>query len=286
MLFGYFCFGQNDSIDLTWKISSKEILVYKYENQYFDSTTIKNPIPNFNKLLSLFSDTIRVNNDSIENQILKLNKSIELLKGKIGEVFILESQKNQDISVKMISYKLNANEELDKEGFFMASALDGVKMRGYINSKGKVISFYSNLNEKNILSLFFELPDSKVLVGDKFNVSVSPFTLNNNYVVDNYKLINEVLIKKVYYVNGDRIAELSYNISGIAEGVSDIDKNSFLMNVNYNCISNFNISKGYLENFKAIMKVKSYGNYFLNQTHVQKLQRINQIPEQAKKYAN
>ena len=156
-------------------------------------------------------------------------------------------------------------------------------LRGKVNYLGGIESFYLQNLQKNLLSLFFELPQKFVVIGEEWSLDLNLITLDNNFICRDYSNTNKVLLKDIKYINGDPIATVSYNLSNYVKG----DKMTFFssnytettIEIAFKGQGEFNIKKGKWINLDFIAKTNSSGNTNARQSFYYQLQEVTSLPD-------
>ncbi|ARU54319.1 hypothetical protein OLMES_0212 [Oleiphilus messinensis] len=131
-------------------------------------------------------------------------------------------------------------------------------LHSIVDSKGKIKSFYLQRGQRNTVSLLFDLPYTRVKVGDCWDVPVSLINTKIDYDVTDYHQRNEaVLLSKRTLDSGDILVEVMMNLD---ESVSGNTGRYYVQNSNeillpfslikkYIALGEFNVSKGYWERY-------------------------------------
>src|SRR5690606_18646859 len=100
----------------------------------------------------------------------------------------------------------------------LQSMYQGVVLRGSVYETGPIHSFWVKNDQKNLIALFFQLPENPVKIGDKWSLEVNFIGNDQTFVCDNAYKTNEVTLTDIKEVNGEKIAVLEYNLIEFVEG--------------------------------------------------------------------
>lgn len=73
-----------------------------------------------------------------------------------------------------------ANEMVD----MMQKMSGGVMLRGAVYEDGSIESFYVKNDQRNLIALFFQLPDKAVRIGDTWSIDVNFISMDQNFKCD------------------------------------------------------------------------------------------------------
>jgi len=265
--------------DLDWKLQPNENLTYKTSLSNVDT--------------SQFS-SIKFGNgfDSKSNSIM--NKSNEFLKQfwdmqKDAELYSVLSL-NDKGNIDVIMYqKPNVASGSDKDSlasfFEMVQQLTkGVVLRGILNPKGNIESFYLKQDQKNLLAILFELPTYPVSVGETWSLNLNLLMFDQNFIFKESKRKNIVTLKNVQQIGDDQIAYLDYDIYEYVEGDFNgpFANKSIPTSMEFSIrgTAEFSINKGRWLTFINLTKIESTG--FMNSKVIQKdyLEIVDHLPEE------
>lgn len=165
-----------------------------------------------------------------------------------------------DDSVNMKELASALPEDADK---FMKSLMKGNMLRGTLYKSGKIESFYTKNDQKNLLALMFELPGIPVKVGDKWGLSVSLISMDNNFICDTSYKKNEVSLISLNNVGGQTIAVLKYDIEEYVSGVFSHpmlgEPSPTTMRMKVDITAGFSVEKGQWLYYDGMMSLYSTG---------------------------
>lgn len=260
------CIGQNNqTYDLKWKIGKDETLKYATLISEIDTFFFETNYDNLIKILTDSSNNedvykknfFKAMNDAMKNQ----NYTTTLSNNNNGTVEITMAIKPQTNEQET---GIENNKEITK---MMQLMNTGIMLRGSVFESGGIHSFWVKSSQKNILSLFFELPTKPVKIGDKWALNVNFITNDHNFKCDTSHLLNEVTLVEIQYKNNDTIAILNYNLLEFVKGnfntpaffENKIKESETMMSFSHQGIAEFSINKGRWIYYDGTMHVKTTG---------------------------
>ena len=270
ILFSISTYAQtNNTVFLKWKLQPKEILSYKTIMKEID--TAKNPTVNFSGLFNLAKDSIgQPKADSINTYLSELSKTINntdmitnmsINPKKIIDIEMSYIQKKQETTDPI---KNNADTSaMNIISKMMNQLSSGIMLRGSVNENGVINSFYLKREQKNILAMFFQLPNKEIKIGDKWPLDVNLISMDQSFKCDTSSRKNIVTLIDLNKVNGDTIATIKYDISEYVLGTfinpfAGVNVKS-MMKVGLNAIGKFSTNKGRWISYDGIMLLDASG---------------------------
>ena len=217
---------KKETVDLTWKIA--DTLTYKtFMYGYSLEEKIK--------------ESENETNPERKNELLK-----EIKRDKMNYETQIFPDNNGNYDVKMINKsdveKLNINDR-------------NVILRGKFTPDGHILSFYYEQNKKNLISLFFELPQKPVKIGDEWDIDVDMISLDQHFKADSLYKKNTVRLKDIVERNGNKIAIIEYDLNEYVSGSLEKNKSKNskqntpsekpYLKATHKIIGEFNIDKGF-----------------------------------------
>jgi hypothetical protein len=283
MILALFCisaYSQTEQkYDLKWKVDKDNPIAFKTSMEPIDTNNLLKTGFDCNDYLNAFSDTADFNCDDFEDFFEALNS----LYSDYSIITTLTLNNKETIDVKLIATQNATKSNLpDSIPDFFKNAFKGVQLRGKINSDGGIESFYMKKEQMNLLALMFELPTQPVKIGDRWKIQASFISNDHNFICDDYGKKHNIELVDVRIIDGDEIAFIKYDINYYVNGV--FNNPVFgkavptTMDVTYNGISEFNITKGKWRDYNGIMSMDVTG--FMNNQSRQrfKLSEIDEIP--------
>jgi hypothetical protein len=237
------------------QLINKEIIAYKTTIRELEETKFQS-----NNYMKSLLDSLGIKDASKQIDLDEIAKALK----KESESFELIStlqNVNDLIYVRMIR-KVKDAANTSQTGV-IGDMSKGIQFRGYLSKEGSIYSYYLKNQQKNILAIFFQLPEQKVKVGDSWTIDSQWFSNDQTFKCDKAERVNEVKLKDLKIVKKDTIALISYNIKEFLEGTTQIPwskenkKATYKMSYTGDC--EFNVSQGRWENFGAIMDTEAFG---------------------------
>ncbi len=270
-----------DTYNLKWKINDDEKIAYLTETGTIDSAIID--LPEFFKTINnVFKDK----SDSVDFDLNNFFKSFYSGIEKYSMMSVLQKQ-GEWINIKSIVENLNDTSQNSDSGGFM-SMMKGIQLRGLLNQNGEIQSFYTKRDQKNLISIFFQLPSKPVRIGEKWSLDVNWITMDQNFECDSMKRTNEVELIDVRIDKRDTIAIIKYNFNERVKGNFNLPFGNksieTMYDWQYNAICEFSITNGKWINYSGISTVHSTG--FQNTSFKQRFALVEKkvIPKVISKY--
>lgn len=135
----------------------------------------------------------------------------------------LQKNSQGNISVEMIltDVERSPNDLTSSEKNLTIQALNTSSfVQGEISTHGQLVSTYLSQDQKNLLSLFFELPQHPMQVGDTWSIGAICITVEaGQFTLETSSIENQVTLSKIYETpNHELIAVLDYRIVENLEG--------------------------------------------------------------------
>ncbi len=259
-------FGQ--TVELKWKIGEKEKLNYLTVMSDIDTSKVE---MNFGDLFNSFSDSTAKGSSEAKDFFKKLDKSMQNIdyistltnKGN-GVIDIIMTTRPKEKTKEVANDKANGEEnEMLK---MMKSMSQGVMLRGSVYANGGIHSFWVKSDQKNLISIFFELPTKPVKVGDSWKLDISLTANDQSFKCDSSYKMNEVTLTDIKKEKGETIAVLKYNIVEYVKGtftlpsfMSGGGEQKTMMKFTHQAIAEFSIDKGRWILYDGIMSLDATG---------------------------
>jgi len=263
-LFTITIFGQtNQSFSLKWKIGENEKINYLTAMSDIDTSSVDINFGNFFKSLSDKSGKGLSEAKDFFNKLNESYKNIDFIttltnKGNGIVDIVMETRPKEDSPEKESDKKNTKEDEMQK---MMQKMTQGVMLRGSVYENGGVHSFWVKTGQKNLISIFFELPKKEVKVGDTWQLDVNLIENDQNFICDSAYKINEVTLTEIKKVNEETIAVLKYNIVEYVKGTFNTPSymgsgsQVTMMSFSHQAIAEFSIDKGRWISYNGIMSL-------------------------------
>lgn len=258
-------FGQRkQKVDLDWRIGKEEKLSYLTVMSDIDTSSIE---MNFGGLFKSFSDSTGEAMTEVKEIFKKLNSALR-------SVDLVTTLENKGVGVIDITMVANQNEnnarqsdsEKQKDIERMLQTMKGIVLRGSVYESGGIHSFWTKSSQKNLISVFFELPVKAVQVGDSWELDVDLISNDQNFECDSSYRRNKVTMRDIRNVNGENIATLQYEIIEYVKGKFSApsvsgprEKTETMMKFTYQAVAEFSIDKGRWLSYDGIMSLVASG---------------------------
>jgi hypothetical protein len=264
-LFSITTFGQ--AINLKWKIGEKEKINYLTVMNDIDTSKFE---VNFGDLFKSLTDSTGKKFTEAKDLFKKLNQSVQ----NIDLVSTLTNKGNGIIDIIMTARPKEKAKETSKDTTenkeevmmkMMQSMNQGVMLRGSVYATGGIHSFWVKSNQKNLLSILFELPTKPVNIGDTWKLDINLIANDQNFNCDSAYKLNEVKLVDIKNNNGETIAVIKYNIVEYVNGtfnspgfIGGGDQKT-MMKFTHQAIAEFSVDKGRWLSYDGIMSLDATG---------------------------
>lgn len=239
---------QRETVDLKWKIN--DTLTY--------NTVMRNVV--------LERSKEQTENDSISEKMNNMFKVVQeqLYHLKYETKLFPDKNRNVDIAMMLKKDKADTTETM----FSGLAKMNGnVVLRGKVSPDGELLSFYYKEDQKNLISILFELPSKPVAIGDEWDLKVNMVSMDQNFIADTLYKKNVVRLKALKKINGNKIAVIEYDIEEYVSGdfgngmMTMFSKDKTLkkrfMKMSHKATAEFDIEKGYWILYDGIMDIET-----------------------------
>lgn len=264
-----FCQNKN-SVFLKWKLQPKETLQYK--------TIMDETLPDSSQDVSFDFGNIFKSLDSNATNLKGLKNDLKSFEEENYLVTILTKNKKGSIDIQMLTEEKSSGNNKDttemnsnnlSKLFNLMS--DNIVLRGSITETGQIESFYVQNDQKNLIAIFFQLPNKEISVGDSWELDTHLISMDQNFICDSSFKKNKVTLTGIKNTGNDKIAVIKYDVE---EFIIGDFKNPFSVSENKKTMmkmifwgeSEFSIEKGRWVSYKGIMSMKSTGVMSANST--------------------
>lgn len=260
-------FGQKkQKVDLDWKIAKEEKLSYLTVMSDIDTSSIE---LNFGGLFKSFSDSTGKGMSQAKDFFKKLNAAfkgvnvVTTLTNKGGGVIDIVAVAKRDKN----EFQSDTTDSKQNRMIKMMQAMgQGVLLRGSVYETGGIHSFWTKTNQKNLISIFFELPTKPVQVGDTWKLDVNLISNDENFDCDSSYNLNKVTLVEIKKIQGENIAVLKYDIVQYVKGNFSMSKlgnggeqTETMMKLTHQALAEFSIDKGRWISYDGIMTLVASG---------------------------
>ena len=193
---------------LKWKIGQGKPLVYRTTMDEID-TAYRN--------FSVSMDSFLMSSDMLKNKLAGAERFFSGENRAASMLMVLNYNDKGYIDIGLGVDPAAPKDENPKDStVMMLKALrvmnGNVFLRGAVNENGSIQSFYVKNDQKNLIALFFELPNRPVAVGDSWPLSINFIAMDQNFRCDTSFKKNAATLMALENVGSDRIALLKYDI--------------------------------------------------------------------------
>jgi hypothetical protein len=253
----------SDGINLEWKVKKNDRLTYKTVMTEIGESTFE---MDFGGLFGGLNDSTKTNQNDFFKKFKNVFNNTNLI------TFLSNSPDFENvIDIEMVIEDKEKNEEDNEESEkekMMSSMMKGTMLRGSVYSNGSLHSFWVKSNQKNLLSLFFELPNKELNKGDTWTLSNVNFIGNDhNFICKKAEKKNVITLTDIKKSNGETIAVIDYDILEYVLG--DFNTPAFFgneagskkteMKFIYKAQAEFSIEKGKWVSYNGIMSLDASG---------------------------
>ena len=204
--------------------------------------------------------------DEVRN---KIKASLRSLKRPIATMEAKLSPSANGFRAKFVTTKPtyenlpeNDEEKLKREA--LASQAGTVEVLADISFSGELQSFYLKQKQRNLVSLFFKLPEEPISIGDKWSIPIDLIEIGQGFVPSEAKRKQEVELQSVSKNDqGHEIADIFYIITEMVEGQFEYSYTDEVVPIKseytYYALGKFNLQAGRWEDFVAISYISGAG---------------------------
>ncbi len=259
---------KNKEVELNWKIVPQETLTYQTIMNEIDTSVVE---LNFGDLFKAFTDSTEDKTNEAKNLFKQLNESFK----NIDLVTDLTNNGNGTVEIVM---KTRPKEKVDKDESdttdtkmakmmkMMQSMNQGIMLRGSVYETGNIHSFWIKSNQKNLIALFFQLPNKPVKIGDSWQLDINLIANDQNFKCDSAYKVNKVTLTDLKKQNGETIAVIKYEIEEFVNGTFNSPAmfgsggpTQTMMKFTHQAIAEFSIDKGRWISYDGIMGLVASG---------------------------
>lgn len=204
--------SKKNEVLLNWKIPEDETIEYETVMEEMEKSTFELELGDmFDKLKDSSSDNTK---EEFFNKLKDIQSNTSF------KTVLSNSENFQDvvdIEMSASSKKHDSNDDTESEKF--KNLLKGIVLRGSVNKNGTMHSFWVKNDQKNLLSMFFELPKNPVSRGETWTLAnVNLIGNDQNFICEEAIKKNEVTLTDIIDRNGETIAIINYDIREYVSG--------------------------------------------------------------------
>ena len=261
---------KNEKVSLNWKV--KDTIKYKTIMEQIGDAEFD---VNFGKIFGNVFDSIskkvidstNSNKDSITNLNNPFNGDFfKKLRSELSNIelttYLTKSSNFKNvIDIEMVKKSLKEIDSTHNKDIFSLGN-SGTQLKGSIYVDGSLHSFWLNNTQKNVISLFYELPTKEVKKGDVWSLKyLNYIQYGNVFYCDNAERKNEVKLVDLIKRNGETIALIEYDIYESVDGNIDFfgNKSPSSMKIKYNARGEFSVDSGKWISYKGLLSIETKG---------------------------
>jgi hypothetical protein len=276
MLIAVATFGQADkTVILKWKLRPNEVLSYRTIIQDIDTIHAKDLSIDMGPLADLVGDSAKQAASKARQELSAYNKSIE----DNGLIFNLAEKKPGIIDIEMVQKEKEKDPEAKKDtsdavgkrlSEMMKKMMGSVMLRASIAENGSIQSFYTKNEQKNLIAMFFELPDKPIKLGDTWSLDMNYISMDQNFTCDTSFKRNVASLVGLKQVGNETIAVIKFDMIEYVLGdfrnpIAGKSQRT-MMKMTYKGIAEFSVESGRWESYDGIMSMTASGFMTANST--------------------
>jgi len=243
--------SDSDAITLKWQLKPDETIGYKTAMEQVESSDFEID----------FGNDKNMPKEEFKEIFDGLKKEFE----KTSFITTMQWNGRGNIETKMFTEGFNDKETkpIDPQNFNPASMMKGIMLRGEINEGGQIESFYLKGAQKNLIAMYFELPNRPVKIGDTWSLNVSYLMFDQSFVCKSADKVNNVELIDMLKDKNDTIVVIKYDISESASGYMKNpmtnEKIETSLSMSFNGIAEFSVNKGRWVKYNGILETTQKG---------------------------
>jgi hypothetical protein len=182
---------------------------------------------------------------------------ISFVVGKTSETFNLYSYMNL----------LNKQETVDSSIF--ANWFKRPMLDAELNKNGRLNNFYLPPSTKNLVNMFYTLPNKPIEINDSWMIDVNFLSMNQAFSCDSMYQNNKATLVDVVEENGEKIALISYSIDEYLSGKihmpfgkGDKEPENGFVSAKMKAIAKFSISNGRMIHYRGKLNLNAENMMF------------------------
>jgi hypothetical protein len=267
-------YGQGSNAHrLCWKMNDNDTVYYKTVMQDIDAGKHHDELLNLRALISANSSTQFITGLKSMMNNVRVDQLSTYMFGRGNSVIDIEMYSDTSTN-----YSDTVGRSKESQQYFKMLN-EGPRLRGSIYASGSIRSFYLKTEQKNLLALFFQLPDQPVRVGDNWPLDIQLISMDQNFECDSSFADNHASLIGIQNENGDSIATIKYKFEESVSGQLSIPSvigpsyKKTILRITFDAIGAFNIKKGCWISYDGIMSITSSGVVKQNKMRILSLEK-------------
>lgn len=124
---------------------------------------------------------------------------------------------NEDIHVQLQAISEGKPTVVEIDGESTQSTLanqlvEGVLLKGTVSDDGSITSMNEAQEDRNLLSLLFQLPSGQIAINDEWSINIQLLQMKESFKILRFDSINQVSLSDIRVDDGDTIAVIKYQV--------------------------------------------------------------------------
>ncbi len=265
-----------ETYNLQWKVKKGGYVAYK---------TSMDQIGNKDKTYLKFDLDKVFDGDNFPESLQDEIESLDF-PTKTTATTIIEGISKDKLSFEMVVENVSFP-QTDKSNKFeeFAKQFNGmVQLRGEINSKGEILSWYLEQRQKNLLAILVQLPHNDVSVGDTWELDFNLLSMGATFKAKKASRTNSAKLTSIEISSvGSKIAVIDYVLGESVDGYLFNPTSGKEIPISFSLSfvgrGKFDIEKGHWLSFNGRMHSKSKGLMSSEGQQQMSLQLVTDVPE-------
>ncbi len=281
------------AVDLRWKIPAGDTLHYLTVMQQIDTLILApniSDVPMKKSKAKDLEELFEAAEEALNRTLRDIRFVTDLVPGRNDIVHVtvrmLKEKENTDVpsAGKEKNGRKKKKDEQNMETLMekIRSMIPEVLLRGSVYAGGGIHSFWLDRDQKNILALFFQLPDHPVRIGQSWPLEVHLIQADQNFVCDSSARENRVTLTGVRTTEEDTLADLRYDYMEYLSGQLFIPSTQqkdggsvgITLKFDYRGKGTFSVTQGKWLKYSGIMTMDQGG---VVNSHIRKLYSLREI---------
>lgn len=260
--------AQNEKVSVKWKVPAGKALGFRANIQTNTDGTVSGLGIDMDQMMDeakSLSKEFDKGGQTASEFLRRLGAALDRMKKpkEYSMTSVLRGLPGEFISVVLIPDKVAAPPNAPQELADLMKQIEGsIQLRGEIDDRGRIESFFLQQRQKNILALFFELPKEPVKVGDRWSLAVNLLELGPGFVARAKSRVNQAVLVSIRKVEEETVATIDYLVYESVDGEfkDGIAKpKASAMDMMFVGRGEFSLEKGMWKSFMGRLKLKGAG---------------------------